>query len=170
MSIDMAFADGGVAGPNPSEVGGTWAWVHVSGGVAVREASGGVRPADVGLPRITNNLTELLACVLCLEALPDGWDGVLHTDSNVTRCRLVNDDPGMAGIPEPLQARVWDARLRLGRFRVVLLDGHPTQAQLASGVGKRGNPCSAFNVRCDKLCGEQSRKLLAAARPRGAFA
>lgn len=168
--IEQAYADGGVAGVNPSAIGGTWAWVHVSGGVAVREASGAVTPAQAGLPRITNNLTELLACLHCLEALPDGWDGTLYTDSNVTRCRLVNDDPGMAGIPEDMQARAWDARLRLGRFKVVLLDGHPTQAQLASGVGKRGNPCSPWNVRADRLCGIEAKKLLAAAHPRGAFA
>ena len=43
---------------------------------------------------------------------------------------------------------------RLGRLCFVLLDGHPTAEQLASGIGKRGHPVSIHNEYCDWLCNE----------------
>jgi hypothetical protein len=43
-------------------------------------------------------------------------------------------------------------RQELGRLEPILLDGHPTQAQLKAGVGKRGNPVSRFNAWCDLEC------------------
>ena len=53
------------------------------------------------------------------------------------------------------------ARLRKWeRIEYVRLDGHPTTAQLASGVGKRGGPVSEHNKWCDRACGEQARKFL----------
>jgi len=154
-----AYCDGGVIGPNPSVRGGTWAFVLVDALTTedgCHHQSGVVTPAEAGVDEVTNNLTELLAAVQALEAVHDGWKGTLYTDSHVTRCRLVNKKPGMNGIPPALEARMWEQRERLGPLRVVLLDGHPTRAQLASGVGKRGNPCSKWNKKCDDLCRERA--------------
>lgn len=163
--ISFAFADGGVIAKNPSEHGGTWACLFLEEGQnAVEEDvkvySGIVTPGQAGLRAISNNYTELLACVEALERLPDEWAGTLFTDSHCTRCRLVNAAPSMSGIPEDLQSRLWTARGRMGSFKVILLDGHPTKAQLASGIGKRGNPCSRWNVVCDKECGRLALEFL----------
>jgi hypothetical protein len=51
--------------------------------------------------------------------------------------------------------------MRLGTVVPVLLDGHPTQAQLAAGVGKRGHPVSAHNVACDRACTAQANRVRA---------
>lgn len=150
------YCDGGVIGRNPSPHGGTWAFYYLIGGndddPTFLKQSSLVTPDMAGLPMITNNYTELLAAVCGMEVLPGGWDGTIYTDSHVTLCRLVNPGAGMKGIPDDLQARLAACKARLGDFRCVLLDGHPTTAQLAAGKGKRGNPVSKWNVLCDKEC------------------
>ncbi len=159
------YTDGGIIQANPSRHGGTWAYVVLDASEAVLcEASGVVTPADVGLPAVTNNLTELFAAVRALQVLPDGWAGTLYTDSQVTMFRLVNPGAAFNGIPDGLRREVREQRRRLGAFRVVRLDGHPTQAQLASGVGKRGGTCSRWNVHVDKRCNEQAAAFLAGTR------
>jgi ribonuclease HI len=152
------YADGGVIGKNPSPIGGTWAYILVdSDRLKVDSGSGVVRPADVGLPAIENNLTELLACLQAMERLPDGWAGVIHTDSQVTVFRLRGKNPKLNGIPEAMRERLRLARGRLGTYSMVLLDGHPTRAHLKAGVGKRGKPVSLWNVECDRECSRLAR-------------
>lgn len=161
MEIASAYSDGGCVGRNPSTLGGTWAYVLLSAaGEVLAEESGLVTPADVGLPAVTNNYTELLAAVRALEALPAGWQGTLYTDSFVTLCRITTGKK-FAGIPEPLRERCLTARAGL-RHRVVLLGGHPSRDDLFRGRRKDGLPVSKWNVRCDALCGEQARRFLAA--------
>lgn len=151
--VTKIYCDGGVIGQNPSDVGGTWAYILLNKDEwPVLKGSGVVTPGNMNPYVITNNYTELIAAVLALELMEDGWDGVLHTDSNVTRCRLVNKNAAMNGIPESLQLRVQDVLARLGRFSVVLLSGHPTEAQLRAGKGKGGRPVSKWNVLCDEAC------------------
>lgn len=153
--VASVFVDGGVLRVNPSPYGGTWAAITIDeSGTEIGRESGLVTPADIGMATVSNNVTELLAAVEALERLPPGWAGVLHTDSHVTRCRLVGRDPSMNGVPLQLARRMAEAKARAGRFTVVLLDGHPTKAQLASGIGKRGNACSKWNVECDRMCGK----------------
>lgn len=149
------YADGGVITKNPSTYGGTWACIMVTqiGDADQFELhSGLVTPAQIGLPTVSNNYTELLACVESMERLPDRWDGVLHTDSNVTRIRLVYPRAKLNGIPNGLRERLADQRKRLGSFTVVLLSGHPTREQLRTGIGKHNLPVSRWNVECDKEC------------------
>lgn len=148
-----AYADGGIIGRNPSPIGGTFAWCHVDeAGERVRVGSGMVLPGDGDLPDlITNNVTEFAALVCCLEALPDGWSGPVHSDSRVTLWRLFHGWK-MTGVPWSLVSFGSRALCRLGTLTPVLLDGHPTKAQLAAGVGKRGGPVSPFNVWCDTEC------------------
>ena len=160
--IASVFADGGVILKNPSVHGGTFAFVLVDeNGQEISHASGTVTPSDIGLPTVSNNYSELLACVNAMLYVPQEWDGTIYTDSFVTMCRLTAKNPGMKGIPKDLRVRTWEARLRLGAFKVTLLDGHPTKDQLFSGIGKRGNPVSRWNDFCDRLCKEQARKFMA---------
>ncbi|MCK8265740.1 hypothetical protein LW980_17860, partial [Erwinia amylovora] len=69
------YADGGVVMVNPSPHGGTWAWCHVSGERMAASGSGSFPPAEYGMESASNNLTEFLALLHGLEALPDGWAG-----------------------------------------------------------------------------------------------
>lgn len=166
MNTDIiaVYADGGVIGRNPSPYGGTWAFCHVNpDGARIAEASGTITPVPAGVALVTNNLTELYAVVGGLLALPADWSGVVASDSQITLGRLFWGW-ALAGIPEWLQNDMDKARRRLGwaNCAPVLLDGHPTRAQLATGIGKRGNRVSEHNVWCDKACGEQARAFLAA--------
>lgn len=158
MTIIAVYADGGVIGVNSSPVGGTWACCHVNDhGVRVYTASGVVLPRQ-SCPLITNNLTEMVALVKALEALPEGWHGAVYSDSQITLGRLFLGWK-MSGIPDVLirQGSAALKRLDLARVTWTLLDGHPTKAQLAMGKGKRGNPVSEHNVWCDKQCAKEAQ-------------
>lgn len=152
MTPFAVYADGGVCGPNPSRIGGTWAWVWADGrGEAIREESGLVEPCDLGLDTVTNNVTELYAALRLIESLPGGWAGTLHTDSEVTLHRLTHSH-SFKGVPDWMRLRVLKAR-EGRRWTVTLLAGHPTRAELARGYRERnGLPVSRHNVRCDQLC------------------
>lgn len=151
------YADGGLVGTNPSKRGGTWAWYAVDGmDNRVESASGYVRPKDIGLPVVTNNVTELLAAVLGLESLPIGWNGTVYTDSIITFHRLRRSKK-FVGVPEWLKERTLKARgCRL--FRVVLLAGHPSEKDLDAGHRQDGTPVSRWNVCCDEACKIRSRE------------
>jgi len=159
VEVAKVYADGGVVNVNPSRIGGTWAYVLVNGeGRTVREASGSITPAEVGLAKVSNNLTELLAVLMGLEQMPDGWAGTLYTDSFVTLCRI-RGGKKFAGIPESMRERTRVVRERLGAFFSVLLGGHPNKAELLLGKRKDGMPVSGYNVRCDGLCKAEAELL-----------
>jgi DNA modification methylase/ribonuclease HI len=157
-AVTEVFADGGVVLVNPSPHGGTWAWCHVSGGERVREAGGTVTPAEIGMGKVSNNQTEFLALLLCLEALPDGWSGKVFTDSGVTLQRF-RDAAKTNGIPPVWVRRLAGVRHRLGELEYVLLGGHPSKADLARGSRSDGKPVSAFNKWCDEECGRRAKEL-----------
>lgn len=160
VEVVEAYGDGGLFSKNPSTVGGAFAWCHVgASGEYIREGRGYVLPQDVGLDTVTNNVTELLALVFCLEALPDGWSGRLYTDSYVTLCRVRQREPGsmkkagFAGVPDRLRDRVFAQQSRLGFYSVHLLGGHPTPEELIRGKRFKDDfPVSKHNVRCDEAC------------------
>lgn len=152
-TVAAVFSDGGVRNRNPSPRGGSWAWCHVSAAdECVAEAVGLVTPGDVGLPTVSNNLTELLALLHGLEALPDGWAGPVYTDSYVTLCRFRPGAKKFNGIPDAMVERVRRVVARLGPIHLVLLGGHPNKAALACGKRADGLPVSKWNVHCDELC------------------
>jgi ribonuclease HI len=153
MNGETLYADGGVIGVNPSRIGGTWAWRLVDAAGRVKDqASGDFLCGDInGYRAVTNNFTEFLALVNGLKALPDGWGGLVCSDSAVTLGRLFSGWK-MAGIPTWLVVAGSAALQRLGPVEHLLLDGHPTRAQLAAGAGKRGNPVSEHNRWCDEEC------------------
>lgn len=157
MWMTDVFVDGGIVGRNPSEIGGTWAWCEVIDGERVQEQSGSVTPEEIGLPRVTNNFTELLAAVLALEAMPDGWCGTLYTDSKITLYRLKGSRK-FAGIPDSLRERCERQRERL-RFEVVLLGGHPTVLEMYRGRRSDGTPVSCWNVWADRQCGREAEAM-----------
>lgn len=152
------FADGGVIGRNPSSVGGTWAWVGLDAGFNKVDSASGVVLAKDGVTQVTNNQTELVAAVTALHAVGKGWSGTLYTDSQVTLYR-VTDGMGFENIDNLLRLKALDIR-RNRKYRVVLLQGHPTKKELEAGVGRSGRPVSEWNVWCDKACGEAGRKYL----------
>jgi ribonuclease HI len=162
------YADGGVVGKNPSDIGGTWAWCGVDAEGTRIVGRGGFVPA-CGRP-ITNNHTEQIAITLALEAMPDGWSGTVCSDSMIALGRVFKGWREK-NLPRNISARSASALARMGRIETVQLQGHPTKADLAVGVGKkRGYPVSVHNVWCDKECGRQadayrSHTLTSEARP-----
>lgn len=153
------YTDGGCIGANPSPIGGTWACCRVSAeGERTDEQSGILRPADYGLSVITNNVSELAALVWAVLALPEGWEGTVCSDSEISLIRLFRAG-ALNNVPERLVEDLRLARARLPRLRLRyrLLDGHPTREQLAAGVGKRGHPVSPHNVWCDRECTRLAR-------------
>ena len=151
------YVDGGIIGRNPSVIGGTWAFVAVSGGGPIHEASGVVRPADVKLPVVTNNITELLAVTEALEWAAKPKENlhvgsvIVFTDSFVTLCRLTRAKTKWGGVPHSIRDRFLAARRAIPVVKGMLVEGHPTKEQLRVGMGPNG-PASPYNVRCDQLC------------------
>lgn len=163
--IIAVYADGGVVSKNPSSIGGTWAWCHVDErGQRVNEDSGYISAADNGQP-VSNNVTELLALLNGIDALPAGWIGTVYSDSLISLGRVFQSWK-LHNCPAWLLQRMGEVLRRhdVARMTYVLLDGHLTKEQLATGKGKRGNPVSEHNVWCDEACGAIARKILEADR------
>lgn len=151
--IKELYVDGGVIGTNPSAIGGTYA-IRLISEDGNTWGYGAVIPAtDMG-GEVTNNQTEMLALLKGLAKLPADFTGTIYSDSAVTLGRVFSgfkwkNVPGwMHRIYRQQRARLvnWD------RIQYVLLDGHPTKAQLQAGIGKRGHPVSEHNVWCDDAC------------------
>jgi ribonuclease HI len=126
------------------------------------------------LETVTNNAMEMLALIACLEALEDGWSGRVCADSMITLGRAFAHrysttlPPGIrsASVPWKLDGidpvyirRLRESTSRLREIDVCLLDGHPTLAQIEANAGKRGQPVSIHNKRCDWLCGQVTAAL-----------
>jgi ribonuclease HI len=149
--VIMAYCDGGIMGQSPSRYGGAWAWCHVDGlNKRVKEKASLIMPTE-SWPTLTNNYVELVAAIRALEALPEGWNGVLGSDSQITLGRLF-EDWHTEGIPDGMVARAKKALARLGKVKGVLLGGHPTLVELERGYNSKGRPVSEHNVWCDKEC------------------
>lgn len=180
-TIAAVYTDGGVIRKNPSPFGGTWAYVFVDAlDELIAERSGAIgSPVEVTCPwtgclvtkNVGNNLSEFLAVVEAMEALPDGWSGYLYSDSEVTLNRFFGSPPSAWNWLEPdIAERGYKARMRLGEIVPVQLAGHPNRKELAIGhtlrTDKDGNPkppvaVSRWNVRCDKLAEQAGITFLA---------
>lgn len=160
--MHQLFADGGVININPSPIGGTWAYRILADDLVVCEKSGVITPAQAKLPAISNNLTEMCALVAGLRALPADWQGTVYSDSQVTLGRVFMEWK-WNNVPDWLHKKFQDAQSRLIHWKdiqYILLDGHPTRAQLEAGTGKRGHPVSPHNVWCDQACGLAAQQFL----------
>jgi ribonuclease HI len=154
------YADGGVIKKNPSVIGGTWAWcgVDADGNRVIGE--GGVVAAPSGRT-ISNNHMEQIALVKAMEAMPEGWSGMVYSDSQVALGRVFLNW-ATNNLPKNIIERTNAARLRLGKLQWRLLQGHPTKAELATGWGKKRDlPVSIHNVWCDEECTRQAKTYLA---------
>ena len=158
MTLQL-FSDGGLVGANPSPVAGTWAWCLVGDGKLIACDWGLIYPDDLGLPAVTNNVSELYAAVRGLEANPTVGEWL--TDSQVTLRRLTKGGK-FKGVPAWLVDRSAKVRKRRveNRWKATLLAGHPTRAELASGFARRNrHPVSVWNVLCDQLCGRAAKSI-----------
>jgi ribonuclease HI len=156
--IAAVYADGGVIRQNPSPYGGTWAFCFTNSfGYRLKTGSGLLRPEKLGQEEVSNNTSEFAAVTYALRALPDGWSGLIHTDSKVTINRFWGDGTE-AGLPRGWFKAARKSLTRLGELTPVLLGGHPNRAELAAGVRKDGLPVSEHNVWCDEECGRLGRE------------
>ena len=154
MTITALYTDGGVLDASSSTDCGAYAYCLVNEfNKRIVEVAKFVTPADLAAPAVTNNLTELLALVRGIAALPNDWTGTIASDSWVSLQRIFLGAK-LNNVPDWLVTDVLTTRVRLKRMRATytLLDGHPTRAQLAVGKGKRGAPVSEHNVWCDAAC------------------
>lgn len=161
MKIDELYVDGGVVSVNPSPIGGTWAVVLVESETEEYQClSGFVDPVTIGSPFVSNNQTEMLAMLKGMNQLPSDFQGTIYSDSQVTIGR-VSMGWKWKNIPQYMHEIYQHHRKRLvhwDKIKFVLLDGHPTKAQLFDGIGKRGHPVSKWNVMCDKLCNDRAKE------------
>lgn len=163
---NQLYVDGGVIKINPSSIGGTWAARLVEDDKVKGEWSGAITPDQARMPAISNNLTEMLALVRGLEMLPFDWRGTVYSDSAVTLGRAFQSWR-WNNVPRWLYDAFGNQCARLvhwNQIHYVLLDGHPTKAQLAAGLGKRGHPVSEHNVWCDKACCAAAERFLSAGK------
>jgi ribonuclease HI len=157
--IVALYADGGCILKNPSTIGGTWAWCAVDEHGARVIERGGVTPATE-TREITNNHMEQIAITLALEAMPDGWSGKVYSDSQLALGRVFKGWR-IRNLPSNVAKRSAAAVARLGRIEIALLQGHPTKADLARGIGaRRGLPVSEHNVWADEECRRQAKAYL----------
>lgn len=157
--IIALYADGGLILRNPSDIGGSWAWCAVDADGNRLIESGGIVPATEKRA-ITNNHMEQIAITLALEAMPAGWSGKVYSDSMVALGRIFKGWR-VTNLPANIAKRSAAAVARLGRIESVLLQGHPTKADLERGIGaKRNLPVSIHNVWCDQECSRQAKLFL----------
>lgn len=154
------YCDGGCISKNPSPHGGTWAYVLLQNETVLKEDSGIILPTDVRLPTVSNNISELIAALNALNQMSDGWAGTIHTDSMITMFRVSRKNAALNGVPPCVREYRKQVLQRMGRFDVVLLNGHPTAQHLRENKGHGGLPVSKWNVLCDEMCGEEAYNFL----------
>lgn len=163
--MSILYADGGVIQKNPSEIGGTWAYVIVDDDdeTVLYQDSGIVTADEAGTP-VTNNQMEFLALIRGLSGNLTVSQTLreVRSDSKISLGRLFSGW-SITNIPQWMidewkavlkhyDTKVWSNCLMM---KHTLLDGHPTDGQLEKGTGKRGHPVSKWNVMCDRMCNEE---------------
>lgn len=162
--MNRLYCDGGIIGRNPSPYGGTAAWRRLSGETVMAWNSRIILPEETKTGLVTNNNSELIALLDGIELLPAGWKGTVYSDSRNALGWVFKGYTIDSNIPHGLMVRLNQmvARRKTDGLSYVLLQGHPTKADLAAGIGKkRGLPVSEHNVFCDEACQSLARKWLA---------
>lgn len=167
--MSILYSDGGCINRNPSPYGGTWAYVLVDDDdETIIQTAHGYVPRSHMDGDVTNNQMEFHAIIHGLLRIPNPENlKEVRSDSNITLGRIFKDW-SITNIPDWIleerklalkryKTRNWTNMLML---KYTLLDGHPTQAQLEAGIGKREHPVSKWNVLCDKLCNDEAQEFL----------
>lgn len=153
------YTDASCISKNPSDIGITWAWCGVdSQGNRVVQDCGSI-PYKKGKFIFSNNLAEFIAAVKALEAMEEGWNGYLYSDSECTLGRLFHNW-SVEKLPKNVVSRAYAALDRLGEVKPILVQGHPNKRELVNGVGKSGNKTSVHNCYVDGLCSAEAKKVL----------
>lgn len=152
--IVALYTDAGCAGRNPAPAI-TWAFCAVDENNELVYKESGVVEAPAGRT-LTNNFAELCAAIKALEYVGNDWSGTLFTDSAVTQGRI-SSNWALKNIPPNMVRRLNAVVKRSGKLETVLVQGHPTKAELKTGIGRNGDPVSIWNVKCDQLCNVQSK-------------
>lgn len=164
-NVAKIYCDGGVISKNPSSLGGTYAYRLLGlDDQVIFERATVITPDGMFTPVVTNNQTEMLALLFALDRVDDGFYGSIYSDSQVTLGRVFMGWK-WTNMPHWVHLIYRYQRERMKNWegiRYVLLDGHPTKAQLVTGFGKRGHPVSEHNVWCDHACGDVARSFLEA--------
>lgn len=166
LESSAMYCDGGCIDENPSPFGGTWAFCYTDNPATDKGerlyAASGVLPATEFGQCIGNNVSEFAAMLFALSAAPDGWFGRVYCDSHITLGRffpqyaLLHSNKGktfaLKGVPDRFAERLQGVlkRIDVEMCSPVLLNGHPTKAELKEGRSKEGRPVSLHNVWCDK--------------------
>lgn len=114
-------------------------------------------------PGITNMMTETISAWKALSLLPDGWSGVIVSDSEVTLKRLTGEYKSWNNIPYSLCKAIKENLFRLGAWQVRHVAGHPWPYELSQGYREtkrrdgsvKRTPVSIHNVFVDFLCNEK---------------
>ena len=168
------YCDGGLIGSNGNVEVGTYTWLQVDITQTYLCHESGLVTGFNGRP-VENNMVELVALLRGLRSLPETWSGTVFSD-NVNAlgwAGLIRKRDGSSyksdGVPDDLKRYLPKALARLGKIKGVHLDGHPTPAELAKGIGHRGNPVSIFNQMCDDHCKAERVKYSLLHKTGGAF-
>lgn len=159
--IHAIFTDGGVYGPNPSKVGGTYSFVYVGRGQIdnpefeweLHSGIGIIKPSDIGMDTVESNIAETIGILMALEGTPKGWKGTLYCD-NLNSIRRAREPKRIKAIvPQWVRTRL-RAAVECREAWFALVGGHPTAKDLERGHREDGKMVSKWNVRCDQLCGQ----------------
>lgn len=155
--VRYVFTDGGLVGPNPSKLGGTYAWRWLNEAEElIGECSGLLTPGQLNVQEVSNNTMELFALADALELLPSGWAGIIVSDSQMALGWAFKGWNQAKAHPASC-IRIAQAVERFGDFTYVLIGGHPSKAELERGMRKDGMRVSKHNVACDKECTRLSK-------------
>ena len=159
--IAKIYTDGGLCSPNPSKLGGVWAWCAVDSEDEFIYGESGYFVAPEG-KEITSHQAEFAAMTRALEAMPLGWEGTVCSDSELTINRFSKGHSCFNIPPNMLQRGVMVLE-KLGDPKFVLLAHKPTKDDLEHGYSlKSGLPVSIWNKWCDKQCDLEKQKAIEA--------
>lgn len=164
--VGILCSDGGLTGRNGSDgTAGTWGVCAIR---TLREDDYAIPYTEKGMSfpsnfgsrnpeyrwRVTSNQSEYFAACMALSLVPDGWDGRLILDSEVTADRLIGGYP-FAGIgSDDLRA-----------VRVLLIERVNCTIEMTDGDNNKkakgeGGPECYGNWKCDQLAIEAKKDYL----------
>jgi ribonuclease HI len=181
MSLTL-YTDGGIAGANPSPVGGAYTFLLIENEGTVKETvlhkeCHSVTPDNIRMPVVTSPNVEVAAIAYgldeCVEIISKS-EYIPLKDRKVlvrTDCQVAMEwmrgTYNKRSIPGTILIQVDRVLRRLDLYHIKveyeLLAGHPNRQNLAEGFrmkGERKYPVSKHNVTVDLLCQRACQSLL----------